>query len=364
MNILKEKQKITFSNAINKIFSLISFNGNYNISGSGNLRSILYPSDYDLIERVIKHETREKALNEIVKHFQNKFLMIKKNPKIFLIDFKCGLDELMYFDKFNDLKSYHIYLKKMYSEQLITKNEYLQMSKLTNPIDIKEATRKHYILRWTEDEIIKGYKIVSKNRKILLINCIMDNTVIKLDIIAHLAFSQFVDVSEIYIFKVNNQYNFIHTQKQIFQNVKQDAIQYLKEKNAYKALKRIFSLNKFNSNNQVLVRLVELFNSNVGLVNKIKNDFEIYKMVLDHTSHISIDEIKYGVQNSKQMLGNVYQFGINDIFFSEINSISKMNDKNKIIHEMDKIIDKLKLIVQKYTIIWLKKNQDILNILK
>jgi hypothetical protein len=64
------------------------------------------------------------------------------------------------------------------------------------------------------------------------------------------------------------------------------------------------------------------------------------------------------------MLGNVYHFGINDNFFSEINSISKMNDKNKIIHEMDKIIDKLKMIVQKYTIIWLKKNKDILNILK
>ena len=61
-------------------------------------------------------------MNEIVKKFQNKFKMIKENPKIFLIDFKCGIDELMFFDKFNDLKLYHDYLKKIYSEQLITKN--------------------------------------------------------------------------------------------------------------------------------------------------------------------------------------------------------------------------------------------------
>ena len=78
MNTLKEKSKVSFSNALKNIFSLVSFNGNYNISGTGNLSSILYPSDYDLIEKIIETKSYHKALEEITKTFQEKFKLINR----------------------------------------------------------------------------------------------------------------------------------------------------------------------------------------------------------------------------------------------------------------------------------------------
>ncbi len=281
MNTLKEKNRISFSNALKNVFSLVSFNGNYNISGSGNLRSILYPSDYDLFEEIIEKKSKEEALKEITKKFQEKFKLIKQNKNIYLIDFKCGIDKLLFFDKYDNLNLYNEYLKRIYKEKLITSNQYNILRKLKNPSEIKEETRKLYILRWTEDEVIQGYKNVSKTRKIYFIDSIMNNTVIKIDIIAHLSYAEFIDLSEIYIFKVNNEYNFEFTKSKIFENVKLDGIQYLKAGNLYKALKRIFSLFKFKKDTTQLKILVDLFNSNIGLINKVKADLEIYIIVLE-----------------------------------------------------------------------------------
>ena len=53
-NLLKSKNKISYPDKLKKAFSMISFNGNYDIAGTGNLKSILYPSDYDLFEEVIE----------------------------------------------------------------------------------------------------------------------------------------------------------------------------------------------------------------------------------------------------------------------------------------------------------------------
>ena len=67
------KKKISFSEKLEDAFSLISFNGNYSIAGTGYLKSILYPSDYDLFEEVIETNDKNKALNHILKRFQEIF---------------------------------------------------------------------------------------------------------------------------------------------------------------------------------------------------------------------------------------------------------------------------------------------------
>jgi hypothetical protein len=118
------KKKISFSEKLEDAFSLISFNGNYSIAGTGNLKSILYPSDYDLFEEVIETNDKNKALNHILKRFQEIFKKIKNSNFIFLIDFKCGVNHDSYFDKYNDLNEFLIYLDNMYRKKLINLSEY------------------------------------------------------------------------------------------------------------------------------------------------------------------------------------------------------------------------------------------------
>jgi predicted RNA-binding protein with TRAM domain len=110
--------------------------------------------------------------------------------------------------------------------------------------------------------------------------------------------------------------------------------------------------------------LVSLFNSNIGLISKVNSDLEIYNVVLEKVKEVTVEEIKFGLQQSKAMLGNVYQFDIANHLFSEIDGINKTNDKKVMIKKINKIIEKLNFIVQKYTRIWLKEHQAILNILK
>ena len=135
-NLLKNKNKKSFPEKLEHAFSLISFNGNYSIAGTSNLKSILYPSDYDLFEEVIETNDKNQALNHIVKRFQEIFKKIKNSNFIFLIDFKCGVHQNSYFDKYNDVNEFLIYLNDMYQKKIINSTEYKKASKLKSPDDV------------------------------------------------------------------------------------------------------------------------------------------------------------------------------------------------------------------------------------
>ncbi len=58
-------------------------------------------------------------------------------------------------------------------KKLIISTEYKKALKLKSPDDIKEYTRSLYILRWSIDDVLKGYKKIKNGDKINLINCIL-----------------------------------------------------------------------------------------------------------------------------------------------------------------------------------------------
>ena len=299
---MKSKNKKSFPEKLEHTFSLISFNGNYSIAGTSNLKSILYPSDYDLFEEVIETNDKNKALNHIVKRFQEIFEKIKNSNFIFLIDFKCGIHHNSYFDKYNNLNEFLIYLDDMYQKKLINLSEHKKALKLKSPDDIKEFTRSLYILRWSIDDILKGYKILPNKEKIFLFDSILDNTMIKLDCILHYNYSIFMEISEIYVFKVKNHRNNVTTGEQIHQGITNDYKKFMYEGKIYKALKRLFSIYKFKKDLGKCKELIKFFNSNEGLLNKIIGDLEIYVIVLEKIPKIKISEIQFGLQNLKRAI--------------------------------------------------------------
>jgi hypothetical protein len=354
------KKKISFSEKLEDAFSLISFNGNYSIAGTGNLKSILYPSDYDLFEEVIETNDKNQALNHIVKRFQEIFKKIKNSNFIFLIDFKCGVHHNSYFDKYNNLNEFLIYLNDMYQKKLINLSEYKKALKLKKPDDIKEFTRSLYILRWTIDEVLRGNKYLKNGDKVFLFDCILDNTVIKLDCILHYNYSIFMEISEIYVFKVKNHRNNVTTGEQIHQGITNDYKKFMYEGKIYKALKRLFSIYKFKKDMGKCKELIKFFNSNEGLLNKIIGDLEIYVIVLEKIPKIKIDEIKFGLQTLKSQLANMYQFNIPNDFILEFDKMSKIDNKSKLIKNINLMIGKLNTILQKIAKKWISVHKNIL----
>ena len=354
------KNKISFPEKLENTFSLISFNGNYSIAGTSNLKSILYPSDYDLFEEVIETNDKNKALNHIVKRFQEIFKKIKESNFIFLIDFKCGILDPAFFDKYNDVNEFLIYLDDMYQNNLINSTEYKKALKLKSPDDIKEFTRNLYILRWTVDEVLKGYKIIPNKDKIYLIDCVLDNTVIKLDCILHYNYSIFMEISEIYVFKVKNHKNNVTTGEQIHQGITNDYKKFMHEGKIYKALKRLFSIYKFKKDLGKCKELIKFFNSNEGLLNKIKNDLEIYVIVLEKIPKIKINEIHFGLQNLKGQLANIYQFNIPNDYLAEFDKMSKISNRTKLIKTINLMVEKLNLILKRIAKKWISVHKNIL----
>ena len=330
-NLLKNKNKISYPEKLENAFSLISFSGNYDIAGTGNLKSILYPSDYDLFEEVIETNNKNEALTHIVKRFQEIFKKIKNSDFIYLIDFKCGVYKNAYFDKYNNLNEFLIYLNKIYQKNLINVTEYKKALKLKNKDDIREFARSLYIIRWNIDDVLKGYKTLNNGDKIYLINCVLDNTMIKLDCILHYNYSIFMEISEIYVFKIKNKKKNLTTSEQIHQGITNDYKKFMHEGKIYKALKRLFSIYKYKKDLGKSKELIKFFNSNEGLLNKVKNDLEIYVIVLEKIPKIKINEIHFGLQNLKGQLANIFQFDIRNSYLTEFDDMSKVNNKTKII---------------------------------
>ena len=133
----------------------------------------------------------------------------------------------------------------MYQKKLINLTEYKKALKFKKKDEIKEFVKKLYILRWSIDEVLKGYKTLNNGDKIYLINCVLDNTVIKLDVILKYNYSIFLEISEIYVFKIKNYKNNLTTGEQIHQGITNDYKKFMHEGKLYKALKRLFSIYKF-----------------------------------------------------------------------------------------------------------------------
>ena len=169
-----------------------------------------------------------------------------------------------------------------------------------------------------------------------------------------------MEISEIYVFKVKNHKNNVTTGEQIHKNITNDYLKFIHEGKIYKALKRLFSIYKFKKDLGKCKELIKFFNSNEGLLNKIKNDLEIYIIVLEKIPKIKIIEIQFGLQNLKGQLANIYQFNIPNSYLDEFDKMSKIDNRTKLIKNINLMIDKLNIILQKIAKKWISVHKNIL----
>ena len=128
----------------------------------------------------------------------------------------------------------------------------------------------------------------------------------------------------------------------------------------YKALKRLFSIYKYKKDLKKSKELIKFFNSNEGLLNKVKNDLEIYVIVLEKIPKIKINEIHFGLQNLKGQLANIFQFNIPNEYLVEFDKMSKIDNKTKLIKNINLMVIKLNTILQQVAKNWINVHKNIL----
>jgi hypothetical protein len=306
MEYLEKKTINDYNKDVRKVFNMLTITGNYRVIGSASLKKIKYNSDYDL-EELVKEQKGKSILDKIYHMFKDKFIDCMEGKDLFITDFKCGLD---------------------------TNGE---------------------PLRWNFKDIMKGYKILESGRKMTFQECILIKTMMKMDLIA-LIDGIYTEFSENYYFKIGNDANFLKHEQDpdhIEAGIKKSLDEYLHiQQNYWKSLKRLFSLSlrKKVINKKLTKEFIDFFNSDTGLINKCKNEFDILLIILEQNfRRPDIDDIYYNIKKI-----NEWAKEANINIQKMTNTLLKIKKLPVLYKSIEKIRDQLFNLVNKNSYLFFK----------
>ena len=235
-------KKKEYNNTIKKIAKLMSLESKVNIVGSAKIKRSIYYSDYDSFSTI-----KGKNENMIYNHFKSVFEIIKNSENTIISDFKMG-----------------------------------------------EFRGK--ALRWDYEAIKRR-----ENNGITFEQALKMKSMIKMDVVSLLN-GRFIEITEVYNIYIDGSSNADYTKEKVRKELNDDMKEQIKDGNYMKALKRKYSLlNLDNNNKAVREKLIDYFNSPIGLLNRSKSDLETMLTVIQ-SKKFDIDEIRNSLQMLKEII--------------------------------------------------------------
>jgi hypothetical protein len=290
------------NNKVGDLINKFGIYGKIKLVGSSQRRGMLYVSDTDIL-------TKLQGKPELLSQYFKEVMEDVPKKEYYFMDFKCGLDKRLVYD-FNE-DNLNEYLKN----PLITKSYKKKILESKGEERVK-LIRDLFILRWTRNDIINGYIKLIDGSEYSLEEALLDDTIIKLDIIIPVG-DRFAEVSEMYIYKQSTDNN-----KTITESLAND-IEMYRHENSMKSLKRLYSILELNNaNDRRLPKLQEFFNSEYGLLNKCINDLSIL-LLLTEKHNVPFRQI---VSNTQMIKDNI---SLSSIASKEkILTLNKITSKN------------------------------------
>jgi hypothetical protein len=217
-----------------KVFKFLSVTGLQTLVGSSADKDVIYSADYDLMEQ--KKFKRDYAVyNFILNLFRKKYkLALKPKSNIWIIDFKCG-------------------------------------SFRGQPI------------RWDKESIKKGYVVINDEPK-YFVDCLQQESRIKMDVIALDNDGKLNEYSDLYFINIGefSLSGKMETEKQSAISIFKDFQNYILEKNYFKAIKRLYAYAKLENNKPLINELLKVINSPLGKQSKYIADINIILELMDN----------------------------------------------------------------------------------
>jgi hypothetical protein len=273
--------KKDYNNNIKKIAKLMSLESKVNIVGSAKVKRSIFYSDYDSFSTV-----KGKNENMIYNHFKSLFDIIGNSDNTIITDFKMG--------------------------------------------EFKDKA-----LRWDYEAIKRR-----ENNGITFEQALKQKSKIKVDVVTLLN-GRFIEITEVYNIYIDGESNFDYSIDNVRHELMHDMQEQIKEGNYMNALKRRYSLlNLDNKNKAEREKLIDYFNSPIGLLNRSKSDLETMLTVIQ-SPKFDIDEIR----NSLQMLKEIISaFPVEN----NLEMISKLKTKQNMKVPIYKMILRLKEFINKH----------------
>lgn len=342
MTEFEPKKMEMINKATAKLINAFGIKGRVKLIGSNALRSSKYGSDYD-VEAMIKSP----SIPKIAEMIREQYLKSVENPNIWIIDFKCGHDPRLVYKGDYSNKSLETYLKN----PLIPPARRSEILASTGEKRI-ELVRDLFILRWKPADIKNGFVKLIDGTKRTLEECLTDKTTTKIDLIQKVGV-QFAEISENYYIKVGKQSNYsdVPTKKEL-EEALEDDIHYYSKCDSMKALKRLFSLLRIDGekkNKEKLDKLIVFFNSEVGFLNKIRNELTILETLLTFPDKKpEFQDVFANLQFIKEQLASIYQVPFADSVFRQIDLVTAKTVLPTIRTLIHYFRDKINKISKKY----------------
>jgi len=300
-----------YEKGLRNIFNLLTIRGDYQVIGSGAIEEIKYGSDYDLQE-FVKESDYKKSTRHLLKMFQEKYRTALADTDVFILDFKCGVDDE------------------------------------GKPI------------RWDKSSIRKGYQTVD-GRKVTFQECLLMKSTIKMDITA-LVDGVFIEFSDNYYLTLRDFNTFTAVAKShddILYSLQHEAEVKYHAGDYWKAMKRIFAYMKSKGGYIPKVKqLVRYFNSTTGLLSKNRSELDIIALIIvNKFRKPRLEDVVNNLQLVRQELAKIHGFKLNDVE-DEIDRISKM-PLSKMSKPLEEVIAKVKGLVNAHAKRFLEKHSDI-----
>lgn len=346
------------SEYINKMFNVSTNQGTIWRYGSESFKVIKYPSDVDFKED-IKFTTRSRdvAIDQFLDQFIKLIKTIKSKKGIYLGDVKLGLDHM--FDSIDigalhngtitgfDMDKVKLQLKQLYAKKMIVNSEYDHILKLVKPYmtladydELMEELRNLHVIRWTEDEILRGYKLLPGDRKYTLREALHDKTMVKIDVF-QMYNGKYIEFSNFFILfyeETKNNYTLINLPVNYFDlievSLSREIEKFMFSTNffkPFKSIKRMFSLARIYKDENILSKILPLLNGDCGLLYQIISDFNTIIDMLP-LKNAPLKQLMEQLDKVKYRLANITGFDIDEEDITDaINKIVDPLDKLRII---------------------------------
>jgi hypothetical protein len=326
------------------------------IQGTAGLTSQLYFADYDILEIISENtfknvENYDDYINKCVRRFKNIIKHLLDKKLIYIGDIKAGEISEWNVSTINELQ-------KLHTDKIINDDE------LANAIEELKCktcfrSRRFGVVRWTPNDILKGYVILRNGSKYTLKDAMKSKTgLIKIDIVAYID-NKFTEFSIIYRLKYKDK-DISDSVEQLFKSFYiTTELSYLEQK-YFKVIKRLFSIAKKNRDMPKLALLTPILNSELGRINTVISDINTIIFILENVKYIPSKRIEYEIQLFKPRLANIYTLDkwvkLEKPILKHISSIETIKSRTKLIESLTILKDVLHNLINYYTLQFLIDN--------
>jgi hypothetical protein len=389
------------------LIDLITIGDNVKPVGSFQWKVHQYPGDIDIFEKVVECCDELSASDLITTELKNIARQVKNDPDIFWGDFKAGLDDRFrnlyksigsYNENTNQLKTYRpnrirTELNKLLQNQLLTQSELTNIYKKMDHIkksnksnletvyeSLKEYIRSYYILRWSENDIITGYKLLKGGQQKTVQDALDDESVVKLDLWAKLD-GKYNEITNFFLLVAKNPKTGVETiinqdLGNYLDNIEKDISKYASytHRNSLKLAKRLWNKAAWVGDDKMMNKLYPLFASDAARLNSVNAESEVLRFMIEKLPtqdliHI-LPIITNQVQNFAKRIDDVIEIEIPAYLYERLfeniqqivtlmkskNFYESEDYKNLVVKSLKNNEKILQNVIEKYSDTYLKKN--------